>query len=592
MISLPISPTVEAFNRCPWREEIDQCEKKDCEHYHFRFSKAAESCGEVDIRGIFLLLASACSMMLDPKSRSEPFRPFIVMDGRRTATPEDLNDQHLTLMRDVAPKVEDPELRARLADLVWVRERDYPMVLLAIEAYLASAARLVDAGNWHGSGDRFDRAANLAAAIRDQDLFDRVTVTIEDRIDRPVSAELAWLAERLMEILLDHKKGDPRKYASFSEATAEEAQDAGSWRRARHYWRLAVRWHALAAQKDAKHNAELAAAETYVSEADANPSALVNMVLLNKAAEAFGRIPDSRDRLDQLKTLVMASQRAAGAEMKQVSVTVKSPDLAKHMEETRQLVREKPLDEALRILADLFQPESKRSLLTTAQRNMERFPMRHLVTSFTLSDNDKVVSRSIGGGATDESKEREAALRVEMYRQADMLRQLKVIGSIEPAREEILFENHPRVKDFELLLTDNPMVPSGREPLFADGLLAGLRGDFVVAAHLLIPQLEHALRCMLEGLGHPTFRIDARDGLQYDHDLNTLLYLSPIVDHLGEDLIFDLRGLLVEQCSTNLRNRIAHGLADKDEISSPPAVYLWWMILHLVSNASGELSAT
>lgn len=532
-------------------------------------------------------------MMLDPKSRDEPFKPFAVLTGvGRSAIPEDLSDEHLKLMHDVASKIEDPELRARFADLVWVRKRDYPMVLLAIEAYLASAARLVDAGNWYGSADRFERAANLAASIRDQEVFDRAIGTIEDRIERPVSTELGWLAERLMEILLDHKRGDPGKYASFSEAAAGKAQAAGSWREARHYWRLAARWHALAARKDEKRKGELAAAETYVSEAAANPSVIVKMVLLNKAAEAVARIPDTRDRQDHLKTLVVASQRAAGAEMKTVSVTVKSPDLAKHMEETRQLVRKKPLDEALRILAGLFQPETKRSLLTNAQRNMERFPMRHMVTSFTLGDNDKVVTRSIGGGATDERKDREAALTVEMYRQADMVRQLKVIGSIEPAREEILLENHPRLRDFELLLADNPVVPSGREPLFADGLLAGLRGDFVVAAHLLIPQLEHALRCMLEGLGHPTFRIDARDGLQYDHDLNTLLYLSPIVDQLGEDLVFDLRGLLVEQCSTNLRNRIAHGLADKDEISSPPAVYLWWMVLHIVSNASGKLSAT
>ena len=49
----------------------------------------------------------------------------------------------------------------------------------------------------------------------------------------------------------------------------------------------------------------------------------------------------------------------------------------------------------------------------------------------------------------------------------------------------------------------------------------------------------------------------------------------------GEDLTFDLRGLLVERFGTNLRNRLAHGLVDEREFESWQGPYLWWLALRL-----------
>ncbi len=50
---------------------------------------------------------------------------------------------------------------------------------------------------------------------------------------------------------------------------------------------------------------------------------------------------------------------------------------------------------------------------------------------------------------------------------------------------------------------------------------------------------------------------------------------------LGEDIVFDLRGLLVERFGSNLRNEGAHGLMDYEEFLAPQAIYLWWLALKL-----------
>jgi len=63
--------------------------------------------------------------------------------------------------------------------------------------------------------------------------------------------------------------------------------------------------------------------------------------------------------------------------------------------------------------------------------------------------------------------------------------------------------------------------------------------------------------------------------------LNKTLSLNEAEKLFGADLVFELRGLLVERDGSNLRNRIAHGLMSVDEFYSGPPRYLWAMILRL-----------
>jgi len=73
--------------------------------------------------------------------------------------------------------------------------------------------------------------------------------------------------------------------------------------------------------------------------------------------------------------------------------------------------------------------------------------------------------------------------------------------------------------------------------------------------------------------------------IQHERNLNTILsevqYRPHIVEMIGEDLTFDLQGLLVDARGANLRNLIAHGLLDDTAYQNRQAIYLWWVTLHL-----------
>ena len=51
---------------------------------------------------------------------------------------------------------------------------------------------------------------------------------------------------------------------------------------------------------------------------------------------------------------------------------------------------------------------------------------------------------------------------------------------------------------------------------------------------------------------------------------------------IGPDLLFDLRGILIERAGFNLRNRLAHGLISSGGFNTHGAIYLWWLVVHLL----------
>jgi len=71
------------------------------------------------------------------------------------------------------------------------------------------------------------------------------------------------------------------------------------------------------------------------------------------------------------------------------------------------------------------------------------------------------------------------------------------------------------------------------------------------------------------------------DLIQDKYLLHEILYFDELKEILPEDLIFDLQGLLISRFGSNLRNKLSHGLAELEELTSVESIYLWWLVLHL-----------
>jgi hypothetical protein len=197
-----------------------------------------------------------------------------------------------------------------------------------------------------------------------------------------------------------------------------------------------------------------------------------------------------------------------------------------------------------------------------------------------LDHTGKVADKIPATGFAPEDVEAEA-MRKKMVLQAKEIGwQLPVAWRIEPARLAILKEHPLRRRDLFFLLANNPFVPVGHEGIYVRGIQAGFFGDWLVAMHLLIPQIEASIRYVFQQHAVVTSTLES-DGTQKERDLNQLLWMPELEQIFGPNIAFDLRGILIERFGDNMRNESAHGLMPESAFYVPTASYLWWLVLHL-----------
>ena len=388
----------------------------------------------------------------------------------------------------------------------------------------------------------------------------------------------------MMEILLERKEGDSTKYAQLAERHAVSAAEDEDWDRPRRYWDICARWLKRAEDDIGSRVARIRVAEMYVRAAEprlnqAQPDYLTAAGLTQSAIEAYRRIGGEQERIEKLHQDLLEYQRKGTGQMGSVSAETSITELYMN---AINAVKGKSLSEAIRALALIDSPPELESLRQHLEQDMQQNPFYYAIPWFNVDASGRTTG-FVPSSFSDSADDKEAAIRSHLLRHASMMRSLMVQASIEPARQQILQEHYVRVQDFAPLVANNPFVPEGRESLYARGLHAGLEGDFVVAVHLLTPQLENSIRHVLTQHGVITSGLDK--GIQDVHLLGNMLYRPEMKDIFGEDITFDLQGLLVKSetgVGDNLRNEVAHGLMDGRDFYKTHATYLWWLALHLL----------
>jgi len=578
----PLTPplTKDDFNNTCWFDVVNSSERKDCLTYDCAFwkkSQEAQGSGNLREQAVFAILAAVTSAAIKPESTEESFANIF----------KNLTDEQLDFLDEIAPEISDPELQARVADILWVRRRDNRMAQLAISAYLQSATTLESPDHWSDCVERIERALRLAGKIRHQD--EVVVAHIEAVLDRYQGEDPRWLSAKLMELLQEYRFGEPAKYAALSEKAATLAESTSDWRRARTLWSIKARWHRREKDCTKELNAWMSAAETYVKEAEAAltrtpPSYMVASRFLQQAVEAFRRIPgtkeqtvDAKARAEEVHRLLLQYQEKIPNEMITISHEI---DISEQVEQARNHVRGKDFQEALFALALLGAPTDVSRLRQQVQQQTRDLVASHIFPVFMMNEMGKVIARQPGSVLSSNPGEAEAATRFKMCENAIHYQKLKAQAYIDPARDQINLEHGVRLNDILSIVSHSPFIPPQREYLFAKGLYAGLTGDFFTSTHILIPQLENSVRYIMWRRGLITSGLDD-SGIQNEHNLNSTLYRPEITSIFDENTLFDLKCLLVDHAGSNLRNRMAHGLISDGEFMSPLMSYIWWLTLRL-----------
>jgi hypothetical protein len=547
-----------------------------CFSYCTRLATAARAQAEAGpVAALLLLLSDVTAFELRPDDEPALGHRTAFFD-RRVQAVDDLDAEQLEALSSIVEQLQDAELRARVADVLFIRRRHNRFVAIAVDAYVAAAERLYSRDNWVEAAERYVRAFAISCrsqSIREQ-LLAKLVSLIETR--KPDSG---YCTAILMEPMLERRVGDAAGMAAIAGDAAAEADKVRDWNRARRYLRLEASWHGVAGDEAGKTRARAEAAERLVRVADdiEQQSAAVAAMHLSTAIHTFRQIPGQQTRIDALLRKLDDVQRAAVTRVARFSHNV---DVTEEANRIRAHFAGLEKHDVLVRLVTLFDVPDAAQLQRSVEENSRNFISQRLVPLTFVNARGRVISRRNAVGAGSPAEQQRTLIQA-AYEQAGRVRDYRVNTYVLPAWHQIIDEHDFGEADLQWLVEASPFCPSGHESLFARGLVAGFRGEFVVALYMLFPQVEHGIRGFLEDAGAITWKMD-ENGIQQDKDLGSLLFMHEARQVFGDDLLFELRGFLVEKNGTNLRNLAAHGLLDSNQSNSRPSVYLWWLALYLL----------
>lgn len=566
----------------PLAESVGPC----CTYYHSAYAHAAEKekqAGNASAESVYRFLSRLCSFYPRYGNRESPYGPFCVLEGRRGYVPADLSATDLDILQHLFAAVNDPALKARLGDILWVCRKDHKAAAVAAECFVASATRLISSQHWTEAMHEFTRALQLATILgREKPLWRATSDAIQQIALAIPDSDTSFKACQVMNLMLDAGAGDATQFVGHGAARAKAAAAEGDHRKAEAYWEVESRWCKCARDEEGAKVAQLSAAEAKVQQAESlipKPASghLAAATLLAPAVDALRRAGAPPDRVAEVKAKLLDSQKKSMDEMKEIRHQIDLSEVVKSAEEhvacddfqeaVRRFVLHHPLIDPTKV---------RQQVLELA----EKYPFANLFGATYVDRNGRAKART-KGMFNQANGDREAEIEARMFQEAAQVNwNIRAQAYIEPCRLKVWNMHHPIGADIAYLLRANPFIPEGHEAIFARGLVAGFDGDYLTAAHFLVPQIENSLRHVLEQQGVDVTNLKS-DMTQPLKILGPLLGAPETKTLFGEPTVFELRGLLIEKTGFGFRDLLAHGFVTAGECHSVPVVNIWWLVLRL-----------
>ncbi len=498
-----------------------------------------------------------------------PFRPAIDQHGREVHVPDisDVNEAVLDYWKGRSTEATNPVLRARYSDLVWDFSKpvtgtgaSHQFARIAIEAYIEAADKHSSEPT-HASVFRLRRALSLAISLGDTGLIAKVTRSMLTAFRQAAAPGNIGIWSPLFDTLYGHKKvplsdrqnqdlidvledllkrSSDRANKSFDPWTAKEA----AMRLARHYRNAGRRDDMLRVMRSG-----CGAFEGLADEADP----LFATEWLDEVRKNYRQMGMKEDA-----TRVQLAAKEKGKEAEKsmmetrVPVQINRDDLDAFLKD----MTDGELDHCLPRIAVGFivkEGEARRELSDIAKAH----PLLIDLPRSTISEGQVVAEV----GPLEEDVDGRIASQI-----ADkiLFHSHFLVLCLEKLRDRY----NPTVRELCDHLYACPLFDENRRSLITMGLKAYLRADHVTAMHILIPQIEHVVRRLLEELGLPTNKPTRWGQMQEKNVHDMLSDLEATRPSLGEYLPY-LKVLLAEPQprGLNLRNRLCHGLMAPEQFT-------------------------
>jgi hypothetical protein len=457
-----------------------------------------------------------------------------------------------------ARAVNHPFLKARYADLAWEmsrligkRKRDPEDARIAIDAYLNAIPRMAED---HEHLQFAIRALDLAVLIGDRERADKARSELMGvhrslmknkrglwwyAVDRLLEDKKAGVTELERAELVAHLEGivaAGSNAADPAQFNPHEAKDAAE-RLSRYYGRLDK-------FEDIKrlHQAVGESFEHFASSADP----MLAAALLQTATDEY-RNAGMKEERDRTRILMQQKIGAAGSNLKSFEQKIEIPrdDMEKFLD---LVVVDDMATTFVRIAREFLLNRAR--LEQQVQQTLKEAPLMAHIPQTIMADNH--VAAKIG------SLEEDPFGR--LLHQTNFAFQFIRPWLAQAFRR--LFAKHDVVPE-HFAGWANRLGLFEDMSLLVEGVRAWEREDQVKAAHVLVPQIERALRKLAGDLGVPITRAHpVVSETSVAIGMGEILYNEKVAEALGPDVTLHFQALYSDPRGMNLRNEIAHGLMD------------------------------
>jgi hypothetical protein len=460
-----------------------------------------------------------------------------------------------------------PDVAARWNDVRWLRWRQFDAVAPAIDAYLAQA-QATGVDDIEGVADvlgGLTRAADLALRLnqRRPEVCETVRVVMRGwaaaDLTMPIM-ELAMATGGLLSV-------DPDAAKALAEELIHEAprcpQRIGQQQLLEAAEHIAQPSGHHAIVKDARR----LRAQSFEAEAAERPG-LVSIMWLKQAIDLFGQIGDA-EALERVQRSYEDAGREAQGELRVVSnvITIRREDIERQVDALT-LGDGPSLKGYLYLPSELGFWRSWASVREDRQKEEGRFAFSALASKVSLEADGRIQPEP---NAEDDREAYERARDISYFaRQASMRAGLF---------ETLLVELRNRgVWSAPLLGTAIGLIDEDLALACGPGITRFEADDYWSAGHVLVPQIERALRVLGRVIGADQTRFAANQGLRWA-TMDPILGDSGIVGAMGEDTTRAFAAVFTDAHGPNFRNNIAHGALATDVPQSAAALLALMAIL-------------
>lgn len=223
------------------------------------------------------------------------------------------------------------------------------------------------------------------------------------------------------------------------------------------------------------------------------------------------------------------------------------------MDQFTQSLIEGNLEEALLNVTGHFLP--KRNVLEKQIKELSKdAPLSFMVTTKLQDSRGRIVATV---GSIDDDLEGHIILQ--------MSQNIRFSAMFLYATYQALFSKFDiDLQKLEDYIFKSPLFRDDKKEIIRLGLKAYFDKSYIIAIHLLIPQIEEAIRVLFEK-NNLSIMKPSRDGGEFNLRLLDELLRDPLLINIfGENVVFYFRVLLTDKRGLNLRNEVCHGLVSSD----------------------------